>query len=41
MEVSQYIFKECIEEVDFIGYNSIRSLPYAGEKAPVVVYVEC
>lgn len=28
------------EAADFIGYNSIRSLPYAGEKAPVVVYVE-
>lgn len=29
------------EAADFIGYNAIRSLPYAGEKAPVVVYVEC
>ena len=28
------------EAMDFIGYNAIRSLPYAGEKAPVVVYVE-
>ena len=27
-----------LEEVmDFIDYNAIRSLPYAGEKAPVVV----
>ena len=29
------------EAADFIGYNAIRSLPYAGDKAPVVVYVEC
>ena len=29
------------EAMDFINYNAIRSLPYAGEKAPVVVYVEC
>lgn len=28
------------EAMDFIGYNAIRSLPYAGEKAPVVVHVE-
>lgn len=28
------------EAADFIGYNAIRSLPYAGEKAPVVVHVE-
>lgn len=28
------------EAADFIGYNAIRSLPYAGEKAPLVVYVE-
>ena len=28
------------EAMDFIDYNSIRSLPYAGEKAPVVVHVE-
>ena len=28
------------EAADFIGYNAVRSLPYAGEKAPVVVYVE-
>ena len=26
LEVSQYIFKECIKEVDFIGYNSKTSL---------------
>ena len=25
------------EAIDFIDYNAIRSLPYAGEKAPVVV----
>ena len=28
------------EAMDFICYNSIRSLPYAGKMAPVVVYVE-
>jgi hypothetical protein len=28
------------EAMDFIDYNAIRSLPYAGDKAPVVVYVE-
>jgi hypothetical protein len=25
------------EAVEFIDYNTIRSLPYAGEKAPVVI----
>lgn len=28
------------EAMDFICYNAIRSLPYAGDKAPVVVHVE-
>lgn len=28
------------EAMDFIDYNAIRSLPYAGDKAPLVVYVE-
>lgn len=28
------------EAMDFIDYNAIRSIPYAGEKAPVVVHVE-
>ena len=28
------------EAMDFIDYNAIRSLPYAGSKAPVVVHVE-
>ena len=28
------------EAMDFIDYNAIRSLPYAGDKAPVVVHVE-
>ena len=26
------------EAVDFIDYNTIRSLPYAGEGAPIVMY---
>ena len=28
------------EAMDFIDYNAIRSLPYAGEKAPIVVHIE-
>ena len=28
------------EAMDFIDYNAIRSLPYAGEKALVVVHIE-
>ena len=28
------------DAMDFIDYNAIRSLPYAGEKAPIVVHVE-
>lgn len=28
------------EAADFIGYNAIRSLPYAGSMAPIVVHVE-
>lgn len=26
------------DAVDWIDYNTIKSLPYAGEKAPVVMY---
>lgn len=26
------------DAADFINYNTIRSLPYAGESAPVIVY---
>lgn len=26
--------------LDFISYNAIRSLPYAGCKAPIVVHIE-
>ena len=26
------------EAVDWIDYNTIRSLPYIGEKAPIIVY---
>jgi len=26
------------EAADFIGYNTIRAIPYAGPKAPVVVF---
>lgn len=27
------------EAMDFIYYNAIRSLPYAGDKAPLVVHI--
>lgn len=26
------------EAADWIDYNTIRSLPYAGEKAPIIMY---
>ena len=26
------------EAADFISYNTIRSIPYAGENAPIVMY---
>ena len=26
------------EAIDWIDYNTIRSLPYAGEKAPIIMY---
>ena len=26
------------ESIDFISYNTIRSLPYAGEGAPIIMY---
>lgn len=26
-----------IEAVDFIGYNTIRALPYAGENPPIIM----
>ena len=29
------------ESVDFISYNTIRSLPYAGEGAPIIMYSIC
>lgn len=27
-----------IDAQEFIDYNTIRALPYAGEKAPIIVY---
>jgi hypothetical protein len=27
-----------IEAIDFIGYNTIRAMPYFGEDAPIIVY---
>lgn len=26
------------EAVEFIDYNTVRSLPYAGEHAPIIMY---
>lgn len=26
------------EAIEFIDYNTIRALPYAGEKAPIIMY---
>lgn len=26
------------EAVDFIDFNTIRALPYGGEKAPIIMY---
>ena len=26
------------EAMDFVNYNTIRAIPYAGERAPVVMY---
>ena len=30
---------EPLEAAEFIDYNTIRAIPYAGEQAPVVVYL--
>ena len=34
-----------IDAADFIGYNTIRALPYAGEYGPIIMYglpdIEC
>lgn len=27
-----------IEAIEFIDYNTIRALPYSGERAPIIVY---
>lgn len=29
---------EELEAMEFIEYNTIRALPYAGEKAPIIMY---
>lgn len=39
--VEEYMMEEeCSyeEAMEWIDYNTIRSLPYAGEKAPVIMY---
>ena len=41
--VEWLIFAEGFEEdeaVEWIGYNTIRSLPYAGERSPIVAFEE-
>ena len=29
-----------IDAIEWINYNTIRSLPYGGEKAPLIVYTD-
>lgn len=29
---------EPIDAADFISYNTVRALPYAGDKAPIILY---
>ena len=39
--VKELMMDECWEETDaieWISYNTLRALPYAGEKRPLVVY---
>lgn len=41
-EMVNCLIKEDMSEedaTDFISYNTIRSLPYAGESAPVIMYL--
>ena len=26
------------ESIDFVNYNTIRAIPYMGEKAPIILY---
>ena len=38
--INEYMEDNCCSEedaIDWIDYNTIRSLPYAGEKAPMIV----
>lgn len=28
----------CTDAIEWIEYNTIRSLPYAGDKAPIIMY---
>ena len=28
----------CEESIEWIEFNAVRSLPYAGEKAPIIMY---
>ena len=41
MMVQELMMEENISEeeaIEWIEYNTLRSLPYAGDKAPIVVY---
>lgn len=29
---------DAIDAADFIGYNTVRALPYAGELGPIIMY---
>ena len=40
--VKELMEDECWDElsaIEWIDYNTIRAIPYAGEKAPIVVYL--
>lgn len=39
--VKYLVEKHCFEEIDaieWIDYNTIRAIPYAGENAPIIIY---
>lgn len=30
-----------LDAIEWIEYNTIRAIPYCGEKAPIIVYLDC
>ena len=30
-----------VDAIEWLEYNTIRAIPYCGEKAPIVVYLDC